>query len=150
MYFDVNEVFISNPASIWPSSLVQGPWKILLITQKMRASIRNQVSFRSSLLRTVISTSNHPVGIPLSSQGTERFSSTSRRGDTKLDSCAKIAIPRLQNTTLPQAIRRVPRACHSCRQRKTKCSGDTPACRQCLELRVTCEYPLRKTDKMKE
>lgn len=54
MYFDVNEVFISNPASIWPSSLVQGPWKILLITQKMRASIRNQVSFRSSLLRTML------------------------------------------------------------------------------------------------
>ena len=99
---------------------------------------------------SVISMSNPPVGISLSSQGTERFSSTSRPADMKLDSRAKIAIPRQQYRTPPRAIRRVPRACHSCRQRKTKCSGDTPACRQCLELRVKCGYPLGKTDKMKE
>lgn len=28
--------------------------------------------------------------------------------------------------------KKVPRACQSCRQRKTKCSGDTPVCRQCI------------------
>jgi hypothetical protein len=54
---------------------------------------------------------------------------------------AKIAIPRQRSAASPRHGRRVPRACESCRLRKTKCSGDTPVCRQCRELRVTCVYP---------
>lgn len=53
----------------------------------------------------------------------------------------KVAIPRHRAGVAPRYNRRVPRACESCRQRKTKCSGDTPVCRQCRELRVTCQYP---------
>ncbi|KAJ6002365.1 transcriptional regulator family: Fungal Specific TF [Penicillium sp. IBT 35674x] len=49
---------------------------------------------------------------------------------------AKIAIPRQRSNAAPRLSRRVPRACESCRIRKTKCSGDTPSCRQCRELRV--------------
>lgn len=53
----------------------------------------------------------------------------------------KVAIPRQRAGIAPRYNRRVPRACESCRQRKTKCSGDTPVCRQCRELRATCNYP---------
>lgn len=54
---------------------------------------------------------------------------------------AKIAIAR-QSRTAQRYNRRVPRACESCRQRKTKCSGETPDCRQCRELSATCVYPV--------
>lgn len=54
----------------------------------------------------------------------------------------KVAIPRQRANHTPRYSRRVPRACQSCRQRKTKCSGDTPVCRQCKELRITCDYPV--------
>lgn len=54
----------------------------------------------------------------------------------------KVAIPRQRANHAPRYSRRVPRACQSCRQRKTKCSGDTPVCRQCKELRITCDYPV--------
>ncbi|KAH2041763.1 hypothetical protein KXW48_000742 [Aspergillus fumigatus] len=62
---------------------------------------------------------------------------------------AKVAIPRQRSTVAPRYSRRVPRACESCRARKTKCSGDTPICRQCKELRVTCRYPVSWREKTK-
>lgn len=61
----------------------------------------------------------------------------------------KVAIPRHRASTAPRYNRRVPRACESCRQRKTKCSGDTPVCQQCHVLGGTCLYPLRSTEKAK-
>lgn len=54
----------------------------------------------------------------------------------------KVAIPRQSAASTPRYSRRVPRACESCRQRKIKCSGDTPICRQCKELRISCSYPV--------
>jgi hypothetical protein len=64
---------------------------------------------------------------------------------------AKVAIPRQPpNNHAPRYNRRVPRACESCRQRKTKCSGDTPICRQCRELRVNCHYPVGWRERMKK
>lgn len=66
-------------------------------------------------------------------------SKTSTNG--KANGNGKVAIPRHRQGIAPRYNRRVPRACESCRQRKTKCSGDTPVCRQCRELRVTCQYP---------
>lgn len=53
---------------------------------------------------------------------------------------AKVEIPR-QRSDVTRSIRRVSRACHSCRQRKMKCTGDTPTCQKCSELGVNCEYP---------
>lgn len=61
---------------------------------------------------------------------------------------AKVAIPR-QNAATPRYSRRVPLACVSCRQRKTKCSGDTPVCRQCKELRIGCQYPVSWRERTK-
>lgn len=63
---------------------------------------------------------------------------------------AKVAIPRHRGGVAPRYNRRVPRACESCRQRKTKCSGDTPICRQCRELRATCKYPVGWKEKTKK
>ncbi|KAJ5155438.1 hypothetical protein N7492_008241 [Penicillium capsulatum] len=62
-------------------------------------------------------------------------------GNANTNGNGKVAIPRHRQGIPPRYNRRVPRACESCRQRKTKCSGDTPVCRQCRELRVTCQYP---------
>lgn len=62
---------------------------------------------------------------------------------------AKVAIPRSRAGASLRYSRRVAKACESCRQRKTKCSGDTPICRQCRELRVRCQYPDGMREKTK-
>ncbi|EHA21999.1 hypothetical protein ASPNIDRAFT_210577 [Aspergillus niger ATCC 1015] len=62
---------------------------------------------------------------------------------------SKVAIPRQRSTAAPRYTRRVPLACESCRQRKTKCSGDTPVCRQCKELRISCRYPVSWRERTK-
>ncbi|KAJ9289377.1 transcriptional regulator family: Fungal Specific TF [Paecilomyces variotii] len=53
----------------------------------------------------------------------------------------KVAIPRI-STSGPamQRRRRAPRACEQCRQRKIKCTAETPSCRQCLDLNLHCAY----------
>ncbi|KAL4810418.1 fungal-specific transcription factor domain-containing protein [Aspergillus unguis] len=61
----------------------------------------------------------------------------------------KVAIPRQRSGTAPRYSRRVPLACETCRMRKTKCSGDTPICRQCLELKVECRYPVSWRERTK-
>ncbi|CAG7983819.1 unnamed protein product [Penicillium olsonii] len=70
-------------------------------------------------------------------------------GDSNSFPTSKVAIPRQPLGSTQRYSRRVPRACESCRQRKTKCSGDAPVCRQCRELRVACQYPMGWRDKMK-
>lgn len=42
---------------------------------------------------------------------------------------------------------RVAQACEPCRQRKTKCHGEKPACKHCQELKVECYYGEVKKDK---
>ncbi|KAI9368917.1 fungal-specific transcription factor domain-containing protein [Aspergillus egyptiacus] len=70
-------------------------------------------------------------------------------GRKEMPSNSKVAIPRQRTTTAPRYSRRVPLACETCRLRKTKCSGDTPICRQCAELRVECTYPVSWREKTK-
>lgn len=62
---------------------------------------------------------------------------------------AKVPIPRQRSGVEVRYTRRVAKACESCRQRKTKCSGDTPVCRQCRELRISCHYPDGMREKTK-
>ncbi|PLB53596.1 hypothetical protein P170DRAFT_371683 [Aspergillus steynii IBT 23096] len=59
----------------------------------------------------------------------------------------KAAIPRNASRAGARQARRVPLACETCRQRKTKCSGDTPVCRQCKEIRISCHYPMSWRDR---
>lgn len=76
-----------------------------------------------------------------SALGTKRAASPSILSSQTIGAQANVAIPR-QRTGIAQVYnRRVPRACESCRVRKTKCSGDTPVCRQCHKLWAKCNYP---------
>lgn len=73
----------------------------------------------------------------------ELNSSRSQMRQNPLVSRPKVAIPRQRSRMAPLAHgRRVRVACESCRQRKTKCSGETPVCRQCEELNIPCGYPV--------
>ncbi|EAW09592.1 Zn(II)2Cys6 transcription factor [Aspergillus clavatus NRRL 1] len=93
---------------------------------------------------------NKPAFVPSNSNSNSNSSSagTSRSG-TREGANAKVAIPRQRSTVAPRYSRRVPRACETCRARKTKCSGDTPVCRQCKELRVSCQYPVSWRERTK-
>ncbi|KAL4884692.1 fungal-specific transcription factor domain-containing protein [Aspergillus karnatakaensis] len=70
-------------------------------------------------------------------------------GKKQMSSNRKVAIPRQHSGAAPRYSRRVPLACETCRLRKTKCSGDTPICRQCAELRVECRYPISWRERTK-
>lgn len=68
----------------------------------------------------------------------------------------KMAIPRLAEGaesafTSPGRFHRrhVSRACESCRQRKTKCTGDKSGCRNCREAGIICCYTDGKREKSK-
>ncbi|KAJ5806806.1 C6 transcription factor [Penicillium riverlandense] len=52
----------------------------------------------------------------------------------------KVAIPRAPNATTISHRRRSQRACEPCRQRKIKCDGNRPSCRQCIEHNQQCSY----------
>lgn len=84
-----------------------------------------------------------------SARGAKGTKSTPLLGEVGSSSNAKVAIPRQPPGDAPRYHRRVPRACESCRQRKSKCSGDTPICRQCREMKLPCEYPVGWKEKMK-
>jgi hypothetical protein len=72
----------------------------------------------------------------------------------------KVAIPRLQKVTdtikSPVSLRftegkhRVNHACQSCRSRKTKCTGDRPRCKHCMDFDLPCTYQDGKRDKAKK
>lgn len=91
----------------------------------------------------VMATLNPPAGMGTASRTAHMSNIPSRNSllGKKQSTNAKVAIPRQRSGVAPGYSRRVPLACESCRGRKTKCSGDTPVCRQCRELRVTCKYP---------
>ncbi|CAG7973929.1 unnamed protein product [Penicillium salamii] len=76
-------------------------------------------------------------------------------GDSKVTS-KKMAIPRLAEGTESAFTspgrfhrRHVRRACESCRQRKTKCTGDKSGCRNCREAGIICCYTDGKREKSK-
>jgi hypothetical protein len=89
------------------------------------------------------STLQIPRGPPPSSR------STTLTGRKTMSSNHKVAIPRQRTGAAPRYSRRVPLACETCRLRKTKCSGDTPICRQCAELRAGCRYPVSWRERTK-
>lgn len=67
-------------------------------------------------------------------------SSSSRSSFDILPTAPKVAIPRATSLNHHSQRRRSARACEPCRQRKIKCDGNKPACRQCLEQNVRCNY----------
>ncbi|CAG8067248.1 unnamed protein product [Penicillium salamii] len=100
---------------------------------------------------SALATSRPPsLAEPASTLGAKRAASTSILTNQTLAAQTKVAIPRQRAGIAQRYNRRVPRACESCRARKTKCSGDTPVCRQCRELRATCNYPQGWREKTKK
>lgn len=80
--------------------------------------------------------------------------SSSNEPSTK---AAKVAIPRLKRTadtqeglSKPGGRHRVTHACEPCRHRKTKCSGERPMCRHCLDFKIQCYYADGKRDRVKK
>ncbi|CAI7665062.1 unnamed protein product [Penicillium pancosmium] len=84
---------------------------------------------------------------PLLSGQTSRIFAPHNSTDPHYFGPRKVAIPRGRPVITPGRGRRVPRACESCRMRKTKCSGDAPVCRQCREQRAICIYPSSAREK---
>ncbi|PKY00539.1 fungal-specific transcription factor [Aspergillus campestris IBT 28561] len=52
----------------------------------------------------------------------------------------KVPIPRASAYSTHSQRRRSARACEPCRQRKIKCDGTRPSCKQCVENQVKCFY----------
>ncbi|KAJ5259451.1 hypothetical protein N7478_012432 [Penicillium angulare] len=78
-----------------------------------------------------------------------------QRSDSDLGT-KKMAIPRLAEGAESAFAspgrfhrRHVRRACESCRQRKTKCTGDKSGCRNCREAGIICCYTDGKREKSK-
>ncbi|PYH79305.1 fungal-specific transcription factor [Aspergillus uvarum CBS 121591] len=76
------------------------------------------------------------------------------RPSRDLSAIRKMAIPRLAEGK--EAVhsarshrRHVSRACESCRQRKTKCTGDKSGCRNCRDAGMICCYTDGKREKSK-
>ncbi|PYH61107.1 uncharacterized protein BO96DRAFT_453028 [Aspergillus niger CBS 101883] len=86
--------------------------------------------------------------------GSASHALSSHRAEHPLTS-KKMAIPRLaeglETFSTPGRIHRrhVSRACESCRQRKTKCTGDKSGCRNCREAGIICCYTDGKREKSK-
>lgn len=63
---------------------------------------------------------------------------------------SRVPIPRIAAPSSQQHVSRTRKACQPCRERKRKCSGVQPICRQCEEEGVACVYrecKPRQTDK---
>ncbi|KAL4945071.1 hypothetical protein BDV06DRAFT_185939 [Aspergillus oleicola] len=97
----------------------------------------------------IVPVSNPPSITSSSSQASRPIPRNAIITGKKQMSSNKVAIPRQRSGTTPRYSRRVPLACETCRVRKTKCSGDTPVCRQCMELRVACRYPVSWRERTK-
>lgn len=85
-----------------------------------------------------------------------QFNQDDRQSPQKETETKKMAIPRLPEGTEASLSslgrfhrRHVRRACESCRQRKTKCTGDKSGCRNCREAGIICCYTDGKREKSK-
>ena len=115
-----------------------------------------------------IETSNHvpkPSGTPVQSPNLVpakanvfRVPESPRPVGNDSHKAAKVAIPRMKRSMeavgdLPARSggkHRVNHACEPCRHRKTKCSGERPACRHCQDFKIACYYADGKRDRVKK
>ena len=82
---------------------------------------------------------------------------TGPMGGAPSSKAAKVAIPRLkrslesgEGSAKSGGRHRVTHACEPCRHRKTKCSGERPACRHCQDFKIQCYYADGKRDRVKK
>lgn len=105
-----------------------------------------------------VTQSGNPDKFPYLSSESSSTGAISFAGDPRLrvpsenpsnwsGSTAKVAIPRASNISESSINKRVGHACEPCREQKTKCSGDRPACQRCQDLGLSCFYGDRKRER---
>lgn len=122
----------SVPADFLPQANPRGP-----------QSPHNASVLASSSLLPTLNTGTNPITLVSSTTTLLPGSGTS------LTARAKVPIPRLRSSIAPRNQGRIPRACERCRQRKAKCSGDSPTCQQCEALSLTCVYTMASKEQIK-
>ena len=88
-------------------------------------------------------------GPPLSSSHPMAPPSSHWREFKREDPQLPVSRVRKESYTLGPGVQsyRVAQACEPCRQRKTKCHGERPACKHCMEVNIECYYVDGKRDK---
>ncbi|OJZ81489.1 hypothetical protein ASPFODRAFT_145220 [Aspergillus luchuensis CBS 106.47] len=83
-----------------------------------------------------------PYSLPqfMDRPGPYPYQSSSSSSREVSGSAAKVAIPRTTSSSSQSQRRRSARACEPCRQRKIKCDGNKPVCRQCIDHNVSCFF----------
>ncbi|GKZ25024.1 hypothetical protein AbraIFM66951_000997 [Aspergillus brasiliensis] len=83
-----------------------------------------------------------PYSLPqfMDRPGPYPYQSSSSSSHEVSGSAAKVAIPRTTSASSQSQRRRSARACEPCRQRKIKCDGNKPVCRQCIDHNVSCFF----------
>ncbi|GLA17943.1 hypothetical protein AnigIFM62618_005096 [Aspergillus niger] len=83
-----------------------------------------------------------PYSLPqfMDRPGPYPYQSSSSSSRELSGSAAKVAIPRTTSASSQSQRRRSARACEPCRQRKIKCDGSKPVCRQCIDHNVSCFF----------
>ncbi|GLA67506.1 hypothetical protein AtubIFM54640_010825 [Aspergillus tubingensis] len=115
--------FIFAPENSAVGEITKQPW----IPESPRKDL--PVSFRPSSLLGFM---NRPGSYPYPSS-----SSSSREVP---GSAGKVAIPRITCASSQSQVRRCTKACGPCQQRKSKCDGNKPVCRPCVDHNVSCFY----------
>ncbi|KAE8340670.1 hypothetical protein BDV24DRAFT_151794 [Aspergillus arachidicola] len=81
-----------------------------------------------------------PTDGALSRVGASSVEPSSDQVQTSSAGNPKIQIPRLGTAPVTAHRQRTSRACAPCHQRKTKCDGQKPRCKQCRQLGLPCTY----------
>lgn len=90
-----------------------------------------------------------PTDGALSRLGASGVESSSDQVQTSSAGNPKIRIPRLGAAPVSAHRQRTSRACAPCHQRKTKCDGQKPQCKQCRQLDIPCTYVGSKREQQK-
>ena len=123
-----------------------------------KASARNKPSTGSAPMRSGQKPSPSSKGSyegrrvqPPSSTNAVASPSFHREDVKQEDSHLPISRVRKESYTLGPGVQsyRVAQACEPCRQRKTKCHGERPTCKHCVEVNIECFYVDTKRDKDK-
>ncbi|GMG27108.1 unnamed protein product [Aspergillus oryzae var. brunneus] len=92
---------------------------------------------------------NDPTDGALSRLGASGVEPSSDQVQTSSTGNPKIRIPRLGTAPVSAHRQRTSRACAPCHQRKTKCDGQKPQCKQCRQLGIPCTYVGSKREQQK-
>lgn len=88
-----------------------------------------------------------PPPVPIAPSVTPATSLSPSSASPSERTAPKVAIPRLENRKDKVQRQRTLRACVPCRDRKTKCDGHMPVCRQCSLTGSECTWTWSKRER---